>query len=177
MLSWVANIVPFWGHFCLKKRKENQCWAIRCEFEHVDPTLLKNPLRVLWGVLHTLRLMGSWLPTYLVFSVKQREDFITWIELPTTPLLTLGTSPLSPGSLGSSRTISSSTLNHDFNNEVHCLLGTWIWLAENGSYKTWLNLEEILSWKFRLRNLILFQDCGHTRLLRAPVSLSPAMHW
>ena len=48
--------------------------AIRRDFESVGPTLFKNPLDARWGLLPTLRWVGSWLPTYLatlnmIFSV------------------------------------------------------------------------------------------------------------
>jgi hypothetical protein len=43
----------------------NQRHAIKREFEPVGLTLLKNPLNARWGLLLTLRRMGSWLPTYL----------------------------------------------------------------------------------------------------------------
>ena len=37
-----------------KKKKKNQRQVIRCEFEFVDPTLLKNPLGARWGLMSTL---------------------------------------------------------------------------------------------------------------------------
>ena len=38
--------------------------AIQSDFEPVGPTLRKNPLGVGWGLLPTLRWVGSWLPSY-----------------------------------------------------------------------------------------------------------------
>ena len=41
------------------------------DFEPIDPTLLKNPLGAGWGLLPTLRWVGSWLPTYLASFIRQ----------------------------------------------------------------------------------------------------------
>jgi hypothetical protein len=42
-------------HQVIKEEKKNQRRAIRCEFEHVGPTMFKNPLDAGWGLLPTLR--------------------------------------------------------------------------------------------------------------------------
>ena len=57
-----------------------------------------------WGLLPTLRWVGSWIPTYLTsFSLLSREK-ISEHKSNHQPLhLKMGTSPLSPGCLGSSR--------------------------------------------------------------------------
>jgi hypothetical protein len=87
----------------------NQRHAIKREFEPVGLTLLKNPLNARWGLLLTLRRMGSWLPTYLptylVDSPPSSRDKNSQRGSNRQPLHSdLGTSPLSPNSLGSSRT-------------------------------------------------------------------------
>ena len=38
-----------------RKERENQCQAIRLEFEHDGPIQLKNPLGAGWGLLPILR--------------------------------------------------------------------------------------------------------------------------
>ena len=83
---------------------DNQHRAIQCKFQPVDLTLLKNLLGAWWGLLPTLRWVGSWLPTYLVsFFFQLGREKISQRELNCQPLhLEMGTSPLSPGSLGSS---------------------------------------------------------------------------
>ena len=51
----------------------NQCWAIRREFQPVGPTLLKDPLGACWGLLPSWRWVASWLPTNL-------DDFFRQVE-------------------------------------------------------------------------------------------------
>ena len=73
-----------WGCFSIFSRKyqhvtsklfvlHNQRRAIQYEFEPVGPTLLKNPLGARWGLLLTLRWVGSWLPIYLASLSHQVE--------------------------------------------------------------------------------------------------------
>ena len=40
------------------KQKQNQCQAIRHEFEPIDPTMLKNPLDARWRLLPILQWVG-----------------------------------------------------------------------------------------------------------------------
>ena len=84
-----------------RKEKKNQFWAIQQEFEYVGPTLLKNPLGAVWGLLPTLRWVSSWFPTYLasvIFFLSSREK-ISHRESNLQHLhLEMNTSSLSPGS-------------------------------------------------------------------------------
>lgn len=49
----------------------NQRRDIRCEFESIDPTMLKKPRGVGRGLLPTLQWVASWLLTYRAsFPVK-----------------------------------------------------------------------------------------------------------
>ena len=64
---------------CLTRKSNNiQCRAIRREFEHVGPTLLKNLLGAGWGLLPTLQWMGS-----LIFPSSREKSSQLGIELPT----------------------------------------------------------------------------------------------
>ena len=86
------------------KLLNNQHWAIWHEFETVDLPVLRIHFGVGWDLLPTLRWLGSWLPTYLIFLGSSREK-ISRQQSNRQPFhLKMGTSPLSPGSLGSSRT-------------------------------------------------------------------------
>jgi hypothetical protein len=76
----------------------NQRRAIRREFESVGLILLKNLLGAGWGLLSTLRWVGSWLPTYLANLVlPSREKISQWesnrqalhSEMSTSPLFSL----------------------------------------------------------------------------------------
>ena len=67
---------------------------------------LKNPLDAGWGLLPTLRWVGSWLLTYEACFFPSSRGKISQQESNRQPLhLEMGTSPLSPGNLGSSWTI------------------------------------------------------------------------
>ena len=57
----------------INKKIKNQRHAIWDEFELVGPILLKNPLDARWGLLPTLRWVGSWLLTYLISFFRQVE--------------------------------------------------------------------------------------------------------
>ena len=83
----------------------SQRWAIRCEFEPVGPTLLKNLLGAWWGLMPTLRWVGSWLPSYLASWFPSSREKISIRESNHQPLCSkLDTSPVSSSSsLGSSR--------------------------------------------------------------------------
>ena len=75
--SWNSHecLIQFQSE-CPKQLSEqitNQCLAIQYEFELVGSTMLKNPLGVGWGLLHKLRWVGSWLPTYLASFLRQAE--------------------------------------------------------------------------------------------------------
>ena len=58
----------------------NQYLEIQLEFEPIGPTMVKNPLAARWGLLPTLWLVDSWLPTYLAsfFSPSSREEISQW---------------------------------------------------------------------------------------------------
>ena len=82
----------------------NQRQAIWCEFEPVGPTLLKNPLGV--GELYCLPCGGwtLWLPACLASFFSSSKEKIPHQESNRQPLhLKMGTTSLSPRSLGSSR--------------------------------------------------------------------------
>ena len=60
-----------------KKKKENQRHTIQREFEHVGPTLLKNPLGAGWGVVPTLRGVGYCLCIY----IKKLKNKIHYFDI------------------------------------------------------------------------------------------------
>ena len=115
----------------------NQHQAIWCEFEPVGPTLFKNPLGAGWGLLPTLRWVGSWLPTYLAGFVLSSREKILERESNRQPLhLRMGTSPLSPRSLGSSK-ITYLTIMKDIG---------WHLIGNIETYSnTWSNFEHLFS--------------------------------
>ena len=90
----------------MKEIKKVQRQAIQCKFEPIGPTLFKIVVGARRGLLPTLWWVGSWLPTYLldVFFLSSKEK-ISQRESNRQPRYSkLGASPLSFGSLGSSRT-------------------------------------------------------------------------
>ena len=80
----------------------NHCWAIWREFK---PIGAQESLGAGWGLLPTLRWVGSWLPIYLAsFFRSSREKLSQWISNRQPLHSKMGTSPLSHGSLASSHT-------------------------------------------------------------------------
>jgi hypothetical protein len=83
-----------------------QCAIIHVGFLDVGYLLTKSLLGAGWGILPTLGWVGSCLPTYLPSFLLSSREKISQQESNHQSLHSeMGTSPLSPGSLGSPWTI------------------------------------------------------------------------